>query len=379
MANILKNPVVPNPVDAALSALKGGNDVSAAVYGEQSSDGAGETIDASDVSSAEAIGDLMDGVESGDTEDTTGSESLSAMDEVTDNSEEAATSSDIEDVIVSDDSGRKKVKVDWNDREKLKKYVQMAAGMRKFQAERDRLNRELSDIQPKYKDLADSWQAIEEAFSSGGVRGLINLLGGSNDAYEKHIESEFSRLKARESASPSELERMDLEERLTNERREREKLARQVEDNLKKAQEKEETASMKALESIVHPAFDKHRFAGKLGDEIVEARLDQAVWDQALKRLEDYPDDISLTPSIVEKEFKEVANSFRKIINKQAEQKAQKVVTNKKVAAQEAAAAKAMNGYKPKTSQASEKFKSDIRGGNLVSALSDLMAGKVKF
>lgn len=379
MTTILKSPVVKNPVDAALSALQGGQDVSAAVYGEPSA-GAGETIDASDISGTESIGDLMDGVESGTEESTEGTETPSALDSVTSDSEEAAASnSDIEDVIVSDDSGRKKVKVDWNDREKLKKYVQMAAGMRKFQAERDQLNRELSDIQPKYQDLANSWQAIEDAFSSNGIKGLINLLGGDNEAYDRHIQAEFNRLKARESASPSELERMDLEERLSSERRERERLAKQVEDSLKKAQEKEETASMKALESIVHPAFDKHRFAGKLGDEVVEARLDQAVWDQALKRLEDYPDDISLTPGIVEKEFRDVANSFRKIINKQAEQKAQKVVTKKKVAAQEAAAAKAMSGYKPKTSQASEKFKSDIRGGNLVSALSDLMTGKVKF
>lgn len=379
MTTILKNPVVKNPVDAALSALQGGQDVSAAVYGEPS-EGAGETIDAADISGTESIGDLMDKVESGTEESTEGTETPSALDAVTDDSEEAAaSSSDIEDVIVSDDSGRKKVKVDWNDREKLKKYVQMAAGMRKFQAERDRLNKELSDIQPKYQDLANSWQAIEDAFSSNGIKGLINLLGGDNEAYDRHIQAEFNRLKSRESASPSELERMDLEERLSSERRERERLAKQVEDNLKKAQEKEETASMKALESIVHPAFDKHRFAGKLGDDVVEARLDQAVWDQALKRLEDYPDDISLTPGIVEKEFRDVANSFRKIINKQAEQKAQKVVTNKKVAAQEAAAAKAMSGYKPKTTQAAEKFKSDIRGGNLVSALSDLMTGKIKF
>lgn len=368
MTTVLKDPIVANPINAAIDALKSGKDVEAAVYGEKST--AGSTL-ASDSSADDVLEGASDGSES------TGENQPSALDSVSD-STEAATSGDIEEVIITDDSGRKKVTVDWKDREKLKKYVQMAAGMRKYQVERDKATAELSELKPKYDDLAQSWQAVETAFSSGGIRGLINLLAGADDAYERHLQAEFQRVKARENATPSELERMDLEERLASERREREKLARQVEENLKKATEKEEISSMKALESLVHPAFDKHRFAGKLGDEVVEAQLDQAIWDQALKRLEQYPEHFELNGSVVEKEFREVSNAFRKIINKQAEQKAQKVVASKKVAAQEAAAAKAMKGYSPKTSPNAEKFKSDMRSGNLVSALTDFMTGKIK-
>jgi hypothetical protein len=369
MTTVLKDPIVPNPVNAAIDALKSGKSVEEAVYGEKSA--AVSTSDSNSSNADEVLEGATDGSES------TGDSQPSALDNVSD-STEATTAGDIEEIIITDDSGRKKVTVDWKDREKLKKYVQMAAGMRKYQVERDKVTAELSELKPKYDDLAQSWQAIEDAFSSNGIRGLINLLAGADDAYERHLQSEFQRVKARENATPSELERMDLEERLTSERREREKLARQVEENLKKATEKEEISSMKALESLVHPAFDKHRFAGKLGDEVVEAQLDQAVWDQALKRLEQYPESFELTPTVVEKEFREVSNAFRKIINKQAEQKAQKVVANKKVAAQEAAAAKAMNGYSPKTSPAAEKFKTDMKSGNLVSALTDFMTGRIK-
>lgn len=132
------------------------------------------------------------------------------------------------------------------------------------------------------------------------------------------------------------------------------------------------------MESKVHPSFDRYRFAGKLGDEVVEARLDQAVWDQALKRLEEYPDHVELTPNIIEKEFRDISNSFRKIITKQAEVKAQKVVTNKKIAAQENAATAAMSSMMGNTAQSSEKFKTDIRKGDLTSALRDLMTGRFK-
>lgn len=371
MTTVLKDPIVSNPVSAAIDALKGGRSVEEAVYGTVSSGSKSAAPTSASNSSAE---DALEGATDGN--DETGVSLPSALDNVSD-SVEAATPKDIEEIIITDDSGRKKVTVDWKDREKLKKYVQMAAGMRKYQVERDKATSELSELKPKYTDLAQSWEAVESAFSSGGVRGLIDLLAGPG-GYDKHLQAELQRVQTRQTATPSELERMDLEERLSTERKEREKLSRQVEDNLKKAQEKEEASSMKALESVVHPAFDKHRFAGKLGDAVVEAQLDQAVWDQAIKRLEQYPESFELTSAVIEKEFREVSNAFRKIINKQSEQKVQKVIANKKVAAQEAAAAKVMRGYSPKTSPNAEKFKSDMRSGNLVSALTDFMTGKIK-
>jgi hypothetical protein len=368
MTTVLKDSIVSNPVSAALDALKSGRSVEEAVYGEKSSNA--QAASASDSSADEAL----EGASDGNSE--TGTNLPSALDSVSD-SVEAAAPKDIEEIIITDDSGRKKVTIDWKDREKLKKYVQMAAGMRKYQVERDKASAELSELRPKYTDLSQSWEAVESAFSSGGVRGLIDLLAGPG-GYDKHLQTELQRVQTRQTATPSELERMDLEERLATERKEREKLTRQVEDNLKKAQEKEEASGMLALESKVHPAFDKHRFAGKLGDAGVEVQLDQAVWDQALKRLEQYPESFELTSAVIEKEFRDVSNAFRKIINKQSEQKVQKVIANKKVAAQEAAAAKVMRGYSPKTSPNAEKFKSDMRSGNLVSALTDFMTGKIK-
>lgn len=377
------NPVVDNPVASALDALKSGKDVETAVYGSSSAPKAeaGASLPAEADESGFNVDSFMSGDEAPVQQDNSiegGVSEESTLDEKVPNSASTPTA-DIEEIIITDDSGKKKLKVDWSDRERLKKYVQQAAGMRKFQAERDQLTTKLKTIEPEYQDLKKSWGAIEEAFSKGGIKALVNLLANDAQGYDKHLQAEITRIRAREAATPAELERMDLEEKLSLERKERELLQKRVEEDLRRSQEEREVASLKSLEAQVHPAFDKYRFAGKLGDDVVEARLDQAVWDQALKRLEEYPDDVELTPSLIDREFRDVANSFRKIINKQAEVKANKVVTSKKIAAQESAAAVAVNGMMANTAQSAEKFKQDIRKGDLTSALRDMMTGKFKF
>lgn len=376
------NSVVENPVAAAMEALKSGADVESAVYG--SSTTPSKVVESGASSASEEEGFNVDSFLSGDEasikqesvqEDA---ESPSTLDEKVPNSAVMKPAADIEEIIITDDSGKKRLKVDWSDRERLKKYVQEAAGMRKFQHERDQLTSKLKTIEPEYADLKKSWGAIEEAFTKHGIKGLVNLLANDQGGYDKHIQAELARVKAREQASPAELERMDLQETLIAERREREQLQKRVEEDLKRSESAREEASLRSLESKVHPSFDRYRFAGKLGDEVIEARLDQAVWDQALKRLEEYPDHVELTPNIIEKEFRDISNSFRKIITKQAEVKAQKVVTNKKIAAQENAATAAMSSMMGNTAQSSEKFKTDIRKGDLTSALRDLMTGRFK-
>ena len=375
------NAVVDNPVAAAMEALKSGADVESAVYGSST---APSKVVESGGSDTQDEGFNVDSFLSGDEasvrqervqEDT---ESPSTLDEKVPNSAAKKPAADIEEIIITDDSGKKKLKVDFSDREKLKKYVQEAAGMRKFQHERDQLTSKLKTLEPEHADLKKSWGAVEEAFTKHGIKGLVNLLANDQSGYDKHIQSEFARIKSREAASPNELERMDLQESLISERREREQLQKRVEEDLRRSESAREEASMRSLESKIHPSFDRYRFAGKLGDEVVEARLDQAVWDQALKRLEEYPDHVELTPSVIEKEFRDISSSFRKIITKQADVAAQKVVTSKKIAAQENAATAAMSSMMGNSTQSSDKFKTDIRKGDLTSALRDLMTGKFR-
>jgi hypothetical protein len=380
MQGKIVNSQVSNPVTAALDALKSGKDVESTVYGSSSPSKSSEEPTPSEGFEKSFTESFMDGEEGSEASQSEGQQKdlPSSLDEIVpENAEAKDANKDVEEIIISDESGRKKITVDWNDRTKLKKYVEMAAGMRKFQAERDRVKAELSKVQSESREYVDSWTAIETAYSKEGIKGLINLVTGEADGYDKLLQRELGKLKARETATPSELERMDLEEKFQREARERQKLQAQVEAQLKKATEEREQASLKSLESRVLPAFEKHRFAGKLGDAKVEDRLDKAIWRETLEVLENYPDHVELTPSMIEKEFREASNTYRKLINKQAEEKTKQVIQKKKVAAQETAAVKAMSGMR--SNDARDAFKNDIRKGDLTSALTSVLTGKFKF
>lgn len=369
MANVLPSPKVDNPVSAAIEALKSGTDVHSAVYGDgSSSSSSAEELPAGDAQSEEVEG--QDAQPEGDATPAEGAEGEGGE-------EQAEGQSDVEEVMVTTPDGKKvPVKIDFSNREQLKKYVHAAAGMRRFQAERDKVKQEAQALQGQLKELQSSWEAVKSAYQSQGVKGLVNLLANDQAGYDKYLANEFSRLKAREEASPAELERMELAEQLETERRERGRLQKEIEERLKQATEESERARVLKTEAIITPAFDKVRFAGKLGDPTVEHQLDSAVWQQALSRLGEYGDDVAMTPELVEKEFRAVASTFRKVINQQTEQKVKQVVQAKKAQAQTAAAAAASKGFKSNAD--TEKFRQDIKSGNLTDALKSFLGGKVK-
>lgn len=359
-----------NAVQAAITALQSGKDVEAAVYGEGYSS-AGEL---GDMPSESFTSSFLDGEEGSQTEATESNPAAPAAKTPPASSKPKGTE-DIEEIIFSDNEGRKKVKVDFSNREQVKKYVEMGLGMRKFQAERDKLKGQVEPLTKELADLKSTWSALEDAYSKGGVEGLVNLLQGSPDAYKKHAESEYQRRRAKEDASPAELERMEREEELQRERADKQRLQAEYKQHLDKLKEKEERVEEESTKAVVYPAFNKYRFAGKLNDEALEARLDKAIWTQALSQLSEYSES-EITPSLIDKEFRETSAAFRKAVQKQTDTAVKKVMENKKAAAAENAANRASSGMR--SNNENDSFKSEIKGGNFTSALQRLMSGKVK-
>jgi hypothetical protein len=360
-----------NPVAAALEAFKSGKDVEQAVYG---------TSTMKPKIEMEAPADETD-VEQ-EKEDSPEPE---ALDQV----EASEKQPDVEELVITDEDGkRKKLKVDWNDREKLKKVIQrfpgLEKGMRKFQAERDQAQAKLKDVEPKLQrlgELEESWKAVEEAYRTAGVKGLVNLLENRQDAYDQWESSVVEKRKTLEKASPEELKAFKLEEELQKERRERERFQKQIEEDRKRADEAREEAGYKAFESRVTPAFEKYRMAGKLGDPVAEHQLDKAIWTEVLDRLEQYREaakisDDQIPSDVIEKEFRTISATFQKIVQKTADQAVKTTIAKKKEAAQENAATKAMTGVR--SNDAKDAFKKDIRSGNLVGALRSMFEGKVR-
>jgi hypothetical protein len=271
-------------------------------------------------------------------------------------------------ITITDDKGRRKVEVDWSDRDQLKKMVQMAYGARKWQAERDAAISRHKEVESKLSEQQSNWDVMNKVYGERGVEGLVDLLEGRQGAYKESVKRELERAKFLEKASPEEIEALEAREEAQKNAKEIARIRKENEDFKKQMTEKEERAELASLESKVHPVFDKYRFADKLGDADDEHMFDEMLWSSALKRLEPYEDKgLEITPELVDREFRSVASSIRKRIGLQAEKKASKVIQQKKKEATENVQATVRNGYKQ--GGASKEARDLINSGNLTGLL----------
>jgi hypothetical protein len=274
---------------------------------------------------------------------------------------------DIEEVFVKGPEGRKqKVKIDYSDRKATKQAYVKAAGMRKFQAERDAEIKSHKATRDEHVALKDDFDKIEKAFEASGAKGIVELIGGS-EAWQKAVDEELNHRDYVSNLSADEKYQLEIEKRdkqyqtqLNAERSKREDFQKQIEA-------KEEQASLQQLESKLHPAFDRYRFAGKLGDTVTENLYDEAVWSKVKQRLGEYPDTMELNQAVIDKEFRTVSNLFRKHIKTQTEKQVKKTVENKKVETAKRAQVAATKGLRGSSAQ--RQILESLKSGNLSSAL----------
>lgn len=282
------------------------------------------------------------------------------------NPSEAPTKSDTSEYIyVSGPNGREKIKIDYSNKESIKKAFAAQAGMRKFQAERDSERAEKS----KFAEKASNFDRLEKLWSEGGVEGLIKAL--DPQALDKIVQERLDRAEKRRNASDDEIRLMDLEEREAARERENQKLREQVEKQLNESKQREEAAQFKQMESQLHPQFHKYSFTGKLGDPKVENRYNQFLWSQAVEGLSRYPEDQQLTPAMVEREFREVALDLKKAVAEQSQEIASKAITAKKVTARENAGVQAT---RPASTGLNSNVREDLKKGNVGGALDRLFS-----
>lgn len=378
-----KNATVSNPVEAALNAFKAGADPEAAVYG-----GASSNPSPSSSNNPQLI------PEDGDENSETGSDESSNTEGLQDASQAGDAGAESENVAnaagapqedtdshiyVTDESGRKKIKVDFSDKAKVKKAFEYAYGFRKMQAERDKSNAYVKQIEPEYKELKQSWAAIDKAVQEGGLKGLVNLISGDEKAFDSLIEKEVGLRDWKKTATPSEIERYDAQEMAASEKRAREKLEKEFQGLRDNVAQTQSDAQMKMLESKVNPAFDKWRFAGKLNNPTLEEMLDKSIWTTALDNLENARQKLGIAEhempaSMIDQEFRKVRSAFEKVSSVQAETKTSQIMQQKKAAAQEKVVAHASKAMAKQTD--AEAFASQIRGGNFVDAFRNALTGK---
>lgn len=240
--------------------------------------------------------------------------------------ESQSDEADFEYVKVADSDGRKKkLKIDYSDRKKIRQAYLQAAGMRKFQAERDQLRKEFEGVKP---DL-DAVQKINETYEKGGLQALVDLIGGEG-SYQKHLQKELAKARIRESGSDEDIRELERQEATERERRELEALRREREEFLKQSQAEREESERSRIKSMVEPSFNKYRFAGKLGDSSRESTLDRMIWRDAREELQALADSgTQLTPAVVDREFRRAAAALGATVKEKAKL-AQKKISDKK-------------------------------------------------
>lgn len=288
-----------------------------------------------------------------------------------------ASSKDIEEIMVSGPEGRRKVKVDFSDREAVKKQVQLAYGARKWQKERDDYKTQLESVSKEHSSLKSDWDKVEKAYKQSGVKGLIDLIEGREGAWKetlKQINDEQARFEA---MSPVERKAHDLEQRAKIEAAEHKKLRDEYEAKLNEIKTEKEKADLRSIESRITPSFDRYRFKGTLGDEIAETEFDEMLWNRALTQLDKVPEDVELTPAMVDKEFRRIATAMRKHLNTQVDSKVKAAVNKSK----QDTAKKAQTVVKRsmKSSSEVEEFKQNMKSGNLVDGLASFFKAGGKF
>lgn len=287
--------------------------------------------------------------------------------ELTSAATEGQASADIEEITVTGPKGRRKIKVDFSDKDKIKKHVQLAYGARKWQKERDDAQAQLKELQTDYEAMKKDWDRMDELYKEGGLRALVNTIEGSDEAFEALIDAELKRKQEWEKMSPVEREMVEREKRLEAQAKQSERTREEYEKKLQEIQQRQEQAETRQLESQIHPSFDRYRFAGKLGDAVAEHEFDQLLWTRALGNLEKIPEDVEITQAVIDREFRKIANTINKHLNSQVQSKVKTAINKNKKAAASKAQAKVKQGMTGSSSV--KEFRDNMKRGDIVGGL----------
>lgn len=246
-------------------------------------------------------------------------------------------------VTVTDESGKRtKVKVDYSP-EKVKKAYEMAAGMRKFQAERDSLKKEHESLKAQHVENQQLWNKFESAFQKSGYDGIIQLLSQGQETLSSLAQKEAQRqqLKAKDPRAYDDM--VAQEQRLASEKA-RDAELNEYKSKVDRIEKERDEIELKSFQSTVNPIFLKNNFSGKLGDAEAEHGFNRALWLDSIQELNEYENQgHTVSPEMMEKVFSKNSARIGKYLNRQAEKKATAVIDSKKKTAKESAQAQVLS------------------------------------
>jgi hypothetical protein len=246
-----------------------------------------------------------------------------------------AATEDIEYINVTDDTGRKKLKVDYGDREKTKQAYRLAAGFQKMRAERDKISNQHKEVAGQFEELQKFKNTLNDLYAKEGIAGVFNAVRGEGEPdWDEYVLAEAHRVGKYKNASPDERKAMDDSKELRRLKAEQEMWVKTQEDLRLRAEQEKEAAEIAKFEAMVAPAFERYRF-NEIEDSAKADRMDARLWREAreeFKRLEEAGEVV--TQKVVTRVLKEISDDIRSLIGTQAQKTADETVERKKKVAQ---------------------------------------------
>lgn len=253
----------------------------------------------------------------------------------------------------------KKVKIDFNDRENIKRVYSLAAGARQWQAERDSLKEKNATISKEYGELKETLDYLENI--KDDHEELFEAVSGLslNDKFNEWAEEQNMISGMTDKEKSMYLSNQDHQKRI----REVEKREKELQSKLDGASQRDEEAKRSKQESIANPIFFKYNFDGELGNDQLERRMNKALWSEAREELSAFDE---ITPDMVEEAFGRISNQIRGGFKSSATKAVKKTVAAKrkevKKKAQAMAVAEPKNKFK-------EEIDNKIKAGDIAGIL----------
>jgi len=295
--------------------------------------------------------------------------------EVTDESDEttaeiAAVETDTESFKIKDSD--QKLVVDYKDRAKIKKAYVEAAGMRKFQLERDNVRKELATLNSSgMSEKAALADTLSSSWESKGIAGLVETLTKGKQSFDDLVQIEIDRREQYSLMSPVEQAREDSKRAIQEAQQAASNERSRVDEIEKRIAVKEEAAEIASLQSDMNTPFNQFRFAGKLGDPIKEHELDTMLWEATRATLMRLPADTVLTPQLINREFKRRSQVLQGHIKKSATEGATAILKQKGREAKEQAQSQMASSTKENSSD--RELREGIAKGDFMGAFKRAM------
>lgn len=379
-----------NPISSAASAA------AAFLSGKSPDQAAGVQTTSADDAAREDVGDDAPVVED-TSDDYNQDDALDISDSEADESEDADVSdadaesesddseekpdaddtSDVEEVEITDEHGRRRVRVDFSNREYRKKLVQQAAGARKLmRVEIPKLRKELESVRADLTskgDDAEIGRSLSDAWDKGGMAGLVAALTKGKQTWDEVFEAERLHRDELRKLSPDARRAYDAEQAAKQAVATKSEAEKKLEAKLADFEAREAANERATLQGYMDAPFSKHRFAGKLGDEAREHRLDSMMWNQVRADVAALDDDVPVTAQLVGRLFSEHAAALRQTIQAEVRKETRDVLDTKRQAAKETAQSR-MRASDSKSTSDEKKLAASMRTGDFVSGVAAFLS-----